>query len=165
VPLEEYLHASYEPDCEYVDDELLDRNVRELDHSDLQTTIAAYLGSRRRELGVHIFVALRVQVSAKRFRVPDICIVAGAKPTEQILTHPPLAVIEILSKDDRMTYMQTKIEDYLLFGVPSVWVVDPRQRRAWIYTAEGSREAKDLVLRTTNPVIELPLGEIFRDLD
>jgi hypothetical protein len=35
VPVEEYLRTSYRPDCDYVDGEVLDRNVGEHDHSDL----------------------------------------------------------------------------------------------------------------------------------
>jgi Uma2 family endonuclease len=84
---------------------------------------------------------------------------------EQILTTPPLICIEILSKDDRMTAMQERIGDYLQFGVRYVWVVDPRTRRAWIYTKDGSHESKDGILRTENPAIELPLPEIFQALE
>lgn len=35
---------------------------------------------------------------------------------------------------------------------------------AYIHTAEGSREAKDGVLRTENPEIAVPLAEIFAAL-
>jgi Uma2 family endonuclease len=106
-----------------------------------------------------------VQVSDARFRIPDVCVVLGTKPAEQILRTPPFVCIEILSKDDRMAYMQEKIDDYLKFGVRYVWVVDPRTRRAWVYTKEGSHEAKDGILRTENPAIELPLPEIFQALE
>ena len=36
VPLGEYLETVYEPDCEYIDGELVERNVGELEHSGLQ---------------------------------------------------------------------------------------------------------------------------------
>ena len=32
---------------------------------------------------------------------------------------------------------------------------------AWTYTSEGAVEAKDGVLRTTNPDIEMPLSEVL----
>ena len=35
-----------------------------------------------------------------------------------------------------MTQMQDRIDDYLRFGVKFVWVVDPRTRRAFIYTSD-----------------------------
>lgn len=165
VSAEEYLSNSYDPDCDYVDGEIVERNVGETDHSDCQGRIYAYLLNRSRQLHIYPLVEQRVQVSPARFRVPDVCVVAGARPTEQILTRPPLIAIEILSKDDRMAYMQEKIDDYLRFGVSYAWVVDPRTRRAWVYTKEGSHEAKDGILRTENPAIELPLPEIFQALE
>jgi hypothetical protein len=40
VSVEEYLHTSYDPDCDYVDGEIVERNVGELDHSDSQRRIS-----------------------------------------------------------------------------------------------------------------------------
>lgn len=70
-------------------------------------------------------------------------------------------MVEILSRDDRASELQEKIVDYLRFGVPYVWVIDPRLRRGWSHTAEGMREARDGVLRTTQPELALPLAELF----
>jgi hypothetical protein len=33
--------------------------------------------------------------------------------------------------------------------------------RAWVHISEGAHESKDLVLRTENPELILPLREIF----
>ncbi len=74
---------------------------------------------------------------------------------------PPLLVVEVLSRDDRAEDIQERIDDYLGFGVRIVWVVNPRTRRGWIHTGEGSREAKDGVLRTADPALEVPLAELF----
>jgi Uma2 family endonuclease len=89
----------------------------------------------------------------------------GDRPTEQIFTYPPLIAIEILSKDDRMGQMQERIDDYLKFGVRYVWIINPGTQSAWVYTKEGGHEAKDGILRTENPEIELPLPEIFQALE
>jgi len=91
-------------------------------------------------------------------------VIYGARPTEQIFTKPPLIAIEILSKDDRMGEMQERIDDCLKFGVRYVWVINPITQRAWVYTKDGGHEAKDGILRTENPEIELPLPEIFQAL-
>ncbi len=165
VSVEEYLHTSYDPDCDYVDGAIEERYVGETDHSDCQGRIYAYFLNRSRQLRVYPLVEERVQVSSARFRIPDVCVVTGTKPTEQILSKPPIICIEILSRDDRMSAMQERIGDYLQFGVRYVWVVDPRTRRAWTYTKDGSREAKDGILRTEDPAIELPLPEIFQALE
>jgi len=161
ISVEEYLTTAYSPDCDYVDGVVLERNLGEQDHSNIQMELAVFLGGLRKKLGIHVFPEQRVQVKPTRFRVPDICVVTGPKPDEQIFTHPPFLCIEILSKDDRMSEMQERIDDYLAFGVPYVWLLNPKTKRAQVYTAEGMREAKQGVLRTENPEIVVPLAEIF----
>jgi len=161
VSVEEYLSTSYDPDCDYVDGEVLERNLGELDHSKLQKKLIVYFGTREERWGIHVFPEQRVQVSRTRFRVPDICVVAGAEPNEQILTKPPVLCIEILSPEDSMSRMQERIDDYLTFGVPHVWVIDPRTKRAYDCTATGMRQVKDGLLRTERPEITVPLTEIF----
>jgi Uma2 family endonuclease len=162
VSLGEYLSTSYRPDCEYVDGVLVDRNVGEWDHSRLQATMGAYLVERRKQWGIHVLLAQRVQVKPTRYRVPDLYVVSATAPCEQILTHPPLLCIEILSKDDTMTAMYERIGDYMEFGVPCVWVVDPRTRRAWIFTPEGMREAAGGVLEIADPAIRVRLADLFQ---
>jgi len=163
--VEEYLRTSYRPDCDYVDGEIVERNLGETEHSDCQGRIYAYFLNRCKQLRVYPLVQERVQVSSTRFRIPDVSVVLGSRPTEPILTSPPFIAIEILSKDDRISQMQERIDDYLNFGVRHVWVVDPRTRRAWVHTKEGAHEAKDGILRTEDPAIELPLPEIFHALE
>jgi Uma2 family endonuclease len=101
MSVNDYLSTSFRPDCEYVDGVIVERNMGEKDHSTLQMAISASLFNRRKEWGSHVFPEQRVQVKPRRFRVPDVCVVVGAEPQEQILTQPPLLCIEILSKDDR----------------------------------------------------------------
>jgi Uma2 family endonuclease len=60
--------------------------------------------------------------------------------------------------------IQQRIDDYLNFGVRYVWVINPRSRRAWTYSKEGSREVFDGFLRTQRPDFEVPLAEIFAAL-
>jgi Uma2 family endonuclease len=160
TPVEEYVTTSYRPDREYVDGTLVERNVGERDHSEVQMALSAYLFNRRKELKIHVFPEQRVQVKPTRFRVPDVCVVAGEKPSEQILASPPLLCVEILSKDDRMSEMQERIDDYLSFGVRYVWLIAPRMQKAYVYTASSIHEVKD-ALRTANPEIAVPLDELF----
>ena len=43
ISLEEYLRTAYDPDCDYVDGVLEERNVGEWNHGDLQGEIVHYL--------------------------------------------------------------------------------------------------------------------------
>jgi Uma2 family endonuclease len=164
VSVEEYLNTSYHPDCDYVDGRIVERNLGELDHSDLQTEIAVYFRLRRKQWGVHAFVEQRVQVSPTRFRIPDVCVTLGPKPTEQIFRTPPFIAIEVLSKKDRKREVQEKIDEFLRFGVRYVWVIDPRSQEGWAHTTASIQHATDGILRTQNPDLALPLPEIFSAL-
>jgi Uma2 family endonuclease len=165
IPVEEYLHASYSPDCDFVDGEVLERNVGEHDHADLQSEIVTYFRTRYRKAGFSAVVEQRVQVSPTRFRIPDVCVARAERPMEQIYRKPPLIVIEILSPEDRVSVLRKKVDDYLAFGVPNIWVIDPKERHAFICSRQGWVESADLVLRTTDGAIVLPLPEIFQALD
>lgn len=160
VSVEEYLSTTYDPDCDYVDGEVLERNTGEVDHSRLQMLIGGYFLVREKLWGITALPEVRVQISPKRFRIPDIGIVSGPVPNVRILREPPLLCIEILSPEDRMERMQEKIEDYIAFGVPCVWVVNPRNRRAFIYTADGMHEAKHGLMRVDGTPIEVPLADL-----
>jgi Uma2 family endonuclease len=161
IPVEEYLSTSYEDgDREYIDGQVVERNVGENQHALIQTAIAAYLFTRYRKY--RTVVECRMKISKTRYRIPDVCLVIGAYPTKRgPLTDPPFLVVEVLSPDDRAGDMEEKIADYFSCGVKYIWVVNPETQRAFVHTPEGSREAKG-VLRTENPVIEFPLAEIFQ---
>jgi Uma2 family endonuclease len=161
VSVEEYLRTSYRPDCEYIDGVIQERNLGESDHSDLQMALSAHLYNHQKEWKIRVLLEQRVQVRATRFRVPDICVILGREPVALIITKPPFICIEILSRDDTLASMQDRIDDYLAMGVRYVWLVNPRSRRAFVYTAEGGGEAKDGILRTENPEIVVPLAEVF----
>ena len=161
VSVEEYLHTSYHPDREYVDGEVLERNLGTLDHSWLQRALFAYVLAREKQIGAIIIQEQRLQLGPKHYRVPDSMIILGGKPQEQIITKPPFICIEVLSPEDRMSRVEKKIADYLAFGVSYVWVLNPKTKQALEYTNAGKRSIDDGVLRTENPAIEIPLSQIF----
>jgi Uma2 family endonuclease len=161
VPIDEYLSTSYEDgDREYVDGEIQERNLGEIDHSDLQGAAVSYLRVRYKGQ-VWAAPEVRVQVKASRFRVPDVTVALGAKPSGRIVTVPPFLVIEILSPEDRADRVQAKIVDYLEFGIPNVWVIDPEEKAVVCYTPAGMTRVSEGSLRTANPELELPLSELF----
>lgn len=163
VSVEEYLSTPYHPDCEYVDGEVIERNVGEFDHSGIQLIISTLLFNQASKQGAFVFPELRMQTGPRRFRVPDI-LVTTRKGRGRILKEPPFLCVEILSPEDRFSRVEAKINEYLDFGIPNVWVVDPRQRKAWPYSIEGRKEA-DKSLATSAPDLVLNLPEIFAALD
>ena len=55
--------------------------------------------------------------------------------------------------------MQERVTDYLNMGVPYVWILDPKTRLAYRWTAEGMHQVHEL--RTENPTIVVPLADLF----
>ena len=161
IPLRTYLETVYRPDCEYLDGELLERNVGEWDHSRLQGLLPGNLLQLEKQLGILVVPKPRVKVQPTRFRVPAIAVILGAPPDKPIVDQPPLLCIEILSRRDRIEEMQERIDDYLAFGVPYVWLIHPRTRRAFVYTTTGVEEAKDGLLRTSAPEICVSLPDLY----
>jgi Uma2 family endonuclease len=162
----EYLTTSYEPDCEYDEGERLERNVGERPHSVLQGELSGYFRDlRKQQRLLRAFVEQRVRIAPRKYRIPDVCVYKEPAPRDRIFITPPFIAIEILSPDDRMSRVRKKIDEFLTFSVPYVWVIDPEERRADVYTASGFYEAKDGVLRTENPAIEVPLADLFQALD
>jgi Uma2 family endonuclease len=125
VPIEVYLNSSYEPDAEYVDGVIEERQMGEYDHSSWQHAIELWFAQHAQEWSIRVRPELRVQVSAGNFRVPDVTILDRNRPVEQIITHPPIAVVEILSPEDTVTRMMTKLREYEQMGIPAILVLDP----------------------------------------
>lgn len=128
VPVELYLHsAEWDPDAEYVDGEILERLGGENDHSAWQLAIQKWFWKHEQEWNIRVRPELRVQLVARRnYRVPDVAILDRDRPIEQIATHPPVAVFEVLSPEDRWPRMMRKLEDYQTMGIPQIWVIDPK---------------------------------------
>jgi Uma2 family endonuclease len=163
VPLEEYLHTSYEPDSDWIDGELRERPVGEGSHATIQTFFIKFFAVHEREWGIRVTQELRTQVAATRFRVPDVLLIRSDGPFEYIVRTPPLLCIEVLSPDDRMGEMQEKIDDYLAMGVTAVWIVNPRLRRA--YMAESGKILQVAELTVPGTPIWITVPEVFAELD
>jgi Uma2 family endonuclease len=156
VSVEEYLHTSFEYDAEYVEGKIVYRSLPQLNHSEMQGNLYSALREEGRSFGYKVWPELRIRTmrDPARFRVPDLCLTLG-KPDEQILTSPPFLCIEILSPEDSALELRMKIDEYLAFGIPYVWVIDPTSGTGEIYTP-------DRVARITNG--QITAGQVRVDL-
>jgi Uma2 family endonuclease len=159
VSVEEYLHTDYQPDCDYVDGEVQERNLGEIEHSSTQGEIVHYLLGRYPRFRRRVLPEQRVQVKATRFRVPDVCVLGENAPREKIIRTPPILCVEILSPEDRMSRYLERVNDYFEMGVPTCWIIDPVLRRGWVATPGILAEATDGVLRSGD--LEMPLSEVL----
>jgi len=165
VTVEEYLHTVYEPECDYVDGCLEDRNVGEYDHGALQSILSFLFMSNRDAWKVRVVTDVRTQVKLTRYRCPDVLVLRADAPREQILTHPPLIAIEILSPEDRLSRFRVKIDDYVAFGVENIWIIDPATRSAMTADRFGLHPVESGELTVPETPIRVDLKELFAELD
>lgn len=163
LSLEEYLRTDYEPDCDYVDGELEERNAGELNHS---VALAFFIGgfaAHGERSDLEAYPVLRLRVSPTRIRVADVAILPPKIPFEAVPTRPPIAIIEVLSPEDRVSRYQQRLDDYRAMGVVNVWVIDPMRRKAYDCSQGGWQPADKLLI--TNPPVEIPLDPLWKKLN
>ncbi len=141
----------------------MERNLGTQDHSWLQAALTAFFFKRRKEWRVQVYPEQRIRIRPGRYLIPDLCVVAGERPAEQVFTSPPLIWIEILSPEDRTIRINQKVREILDFGVPYVWVIDPQTLESELHTRSGSRTLEDGRLRVEGTAIEVPLRELEND--
>ena len=125
VPVEEYLRTSYEPDAEYVDGVIEERCLGQFDHGSWQLAIALWFRAHAKEWNIRVMQEYRNRLTATQYRVPDVTVWDRSLPIEQILTHTPIAVFEVLSPDDRKSRLMVKLAAYQAKGSQTIVVIDP----------------------------------------
>lgn len=162
ISVEEYLSTSYDPDVEYVDGVLVERNVGDWPHSLVQRNLIVSLSRKYPE--IFAVPELRSQTRTTRFRLPDVCVLL-ARPRTKYMVDAAFLAIEVLSEDDRMTKTMERLEEFDRKGVPNIWVIDPRLLTVSIYSNGVLNEVRDASVATAgDPCLELTRDEIFRDL-
>jgi Uma2 family endonuclease len=157
IPIIEYLHTSYTPDREYVDGDVLERNLGKFEHARIQALLTLWFGTREKSWGHMVVTEQRTQVSPTRVRIPDVALIPPG-PHPEVLVDPPLLVIEILSPDDTYSDTQRRAVDYQEMGVRTVWIIDPVIRTGWMSSrGEIWKESSHLTVADTAIYVDLPL--------
>jgi Uma2 family endonuclease len=77
--------------------------------------------------------------------------------------------VEVLSEGNTAAEMERKLDDYFRAGVRLVWLVDCDRRTVTVYTSRADSQVLDTSAVLTGgdvlPGFELPLGELFAELD
>ncbi len=165
IPVGEYLGSTYRPDVDYVDGQIEERNVGDYDHADVQSQLLFLLRTHELEWNARVIVEARVQVSAMRYRIPDVCVMSADVPRSAIIAHPPILCIEVLSPRDSVAAMRRRAQDYFDMGVGTVWIFDPTTRTAYVCTPDGMDERKDGTLSVHGSMVQLAISEVFKTLD
>jgi Uma2 family endonuclease len=131
VSVEDYLHRTEKPYCEYVDGVLYTKALPTTPHARAQFMLMTLLDKQ----GVEALAEVTVRITPTKYLIPDVIaapVIQSPYPTE-----PVLLCVEILSPEDRVGAMLAKCEAYHAWGVPFCWVVDPEKQTAWQYHSGG----------------------------
>ncbi len=135
ISIEEYLHTSYEnPDREYRDGEIIERSMPDRAHAATQMLLGAIFLALRPKFLLHVYSEFRMRIRAGLVRIPDVAVYWNHQPAK-VADTPPFIAVEILSDDDRMIEVRSKLAEYRDWGVRHVWLIDPHART--MYTFEG----------------------------
>jgi Uma2 family endonuclease len=158
IPIDEYLHTSFEgTDREYRDGEVVERSMPDYLHGKCQLLLGALFIALRNRLKLYPCTETRMRLPNNRVLIPDVAVFHPSEPLN-VPDSPPLIAIEVLSSDDRMSQVRSKLEEYRAWGVPHVWLVDPYSRR--LYDCQEKLNEVD-ALRIGELDIELKPADIF----
>jgi Uma2 family endonuclease len=163
IALREYLQTTYDPNREYVDGELQERNVGKTEHARVQALLTMWFVNHESEWRILVTTEQRVQVSADRVHIPDVTLVRPGALSEDILSAPPLCVLEILSPQDTYARTWERARDYTKMGVENIWLIDPGNRSGQRYVSNGWQEVAEFEIAGTS--IRLNPADIFCSLD
>lgn len=164
TPLEVYLSSSFEPDAEYVDGVIEERPMGEYDHSSWQHAIEVWFEKHATDWGIRVRPELRIQVTPERFRVPDVIVLDRNLPIEQVITHPPIAIFEILSPEDTVTRMVAKLADYEQMGIRTILLLDPKGHH-FRYASGNLERLTETAFALPGSAARFDLSEIQKLLD
>jgi len=160
ISVEEYQNTSYDPDVEFVDGVLVERQVGDWLHSLIQSNVLFAL--RRKYPQLKVVAELRSSVTGTRYRLPDVCVLLAAPKTRYLL-EAAFLVVEVLSEGDVMSVVLEKLKEYATKGVQNIWLIDPRLRLLCVYRSATLVEVEGEVISTMDQMVELSRGEIFAE--
>jgi len=159
VSVEEYLRTTYKPACDYIDGALRQKPMATCDHGSLQIQFGRLIPASQYLTSGELTVGIR----EGKYLVPDLGVQLRSAIQKPYPTKPSFLCIEILSPEDRFSELLAKCDDYLAWGVPMTWIVDPDRRRAWQYA--GIPEEIPSAGALTAGDVSVSLPELFSVLD
>ncbi len=163
VTVDQYLQTTYHPDSDYIDGELQERNLGEPEHAVVQGALIEWFRAHAKVWDIWVLPEIRLQITATRFRVADVGLSSRRHPIHQLKQQPPLAVVEIISPEDRISRYAQRIDDYRNMGIPHIWVVNPQTRRGFDCSTGSWLETQSFKIESSP--IGVDLAVIFAELD
>jgi Uma2 family endonuclease len=108
-----------------------------------------------------VYLEMGYRFGQHSWLVPDVSIEHPGQPGEDYLKGAPVLAIEIISKSNTADQMDRKVKTYLANGGQEVWVVYPKTRCVWVFSAGGAREFRGTLRSELLPGLEIDLEAVF----
>jgi Uma2 family endonuclease len=125
----------------------------------------------KHDLGIVVGPDGLVRISSTRSRAPDAVFFSWDKfpgrvlPAAAVPSLVPNLAVEVLSRGNTRTEIETKLDEYFAAGVQAAWVIDPTRQTARIYESRDAEVdiAIDGLLCAPHvlPGFEVSLGELL----
>ena len=158
----EALYREQKPHVEYWFGEAVPKNMPTSLHGVYQWILAMLLAQR----GWKAATEVRLKLSALAHPVPDV--IADSRRIQlPYPTEPFDLCIEIISPGDDRRKVFQKAAHYLDWGIGSVWIIDPEQRKAFSMSRDSAVpvELDSTGTLTAGSNCTLPLEDLFREVD
>jgi Uma2 family endonuclease len=157
LSVEDYLHRTEKPYCEYIDGVLHPKAMGTRLHALIQKMLMTLLDRQ----GVEALAEVHVRLSPTKYLIP--AVIAAPEIQSPYPTEPVLLCVEILSPEDRVGAMLAKCEEYHAWGVPFCWVIDPEKQTGWQYHAGSEPERIDRRGTLIAGQLSVRLEELFSE--
>ena len=165
IPVETYLNTVYEPDADYVDGQIEERNVGEYDHNLVQLALVNWFNQHGKLWNIRAIQEQRTSISETSVLIPDVAVFERGSKVEQVFERPYLVAIEVLSPKDRHSRLQEKIEAFKCFGIAYIWVIDPCKHIGWNCSDGNWIQQNAFAFRVGSEEQHLSLNELFEKID
>jgi Uma2 family endonuclease len=130
--------GDYEREPELIDGhvEWRDAEVPTRDHAAWVTAIIVWFAIHCDVWNINAYAELRTKPAPSNSYLPDVTVLSLDAPHEQIVTHAPLAVFEVLSPRQSMTILRAKFVRYEQMGIKQIWFIDP-ENGSWNQYIDG----------------------------
>ena len=131
-----------------------------------------YIWNKKHNLGEGFDSSTGFKLPNGAERSPDVAWIANERwkeiPESQKKRFAPIApdfVAEIRTGDQGLTYLKDKMEEYIECGCRLAWLIDPKNRKTWVYSENGDIQTipfdTPLSGGEVMPGLEIRLADIF----
>lgn len=169
VPFEEYLEATYDPDCEYVDGRLIQRTAAAEKYKWVKNRLLAYFRQFEDPCNIRVLENQRIHIpdlaATQRCRIADVSLVTRPHVPSRILEKPPLAAFEVLRPYETAGTLLGRLSDLLSAGVPYLWAIDVDEATWFSVSARGLHRVAGQQAVIPELSLTIALRPFFRELE